>query len=266
MDRMCIEAAAQALLEAERARKPIPPLTATYADMTVDDAYEIQRSLMGIKARDGRQVRGHKIGLTSRAMQRMAEFDEPDYGTLLDDMFYDDGDEIPIDRFITPMLECEIAFVLGRRLSGPDCSIVDVLQATDYIVPALEIIDLRTAGEDPATGKRRTVLDNIADNAANGAIVMGGRPVAPDAVDLRWIAAVCRRNLVIEETGVAAAVLNHPARGVAWLANKVAAHGVSLEPGQVVLGGSFTRVVAASRGDLFLVDYGPLGTVACSFV
>jgi 2-oxo-hept-3-ene-1,7-dioate hydratase len=266
MDDVNVTAAARSLAAAEQSRVCIPPLTATYPGMDIAAAYRIQQAWVDLKIATGRALKGHKIGLTSRAMQRLVDFNEPDYGTLLDDMFYPDGAEIPVDRFITPMLECELAFTLKKRLTGPHCTIFDVLAATEYVVPALEIVDLRTLAADPETGKKRTVLDNIADNAANGALVLGGRPVRPDSIDLRWVAAVCRRNLVIEETGVAAAVLNHPARGVEWLANKIAPHGVALEPGQVVLGGSFTRVVPARRGDQFHVDYGPLGVVACSFV
>src|SRR5271154_763411 len=222
MDNATVAEAGRTLLQAEDTRTPIPPLSATYPQLNEASAYRIQKAWVDMKISRGRQIKGHKIGLTSRAMQRLVDFNEPDYGTLLDDMFFEDGAEIPVDRFITPMLECELAFILGRQLSGP-CSIFDVLAATEYVVPALEIVDLRTLATDPKTGKRRGVLDNIADNAANGAVVLGGRPVRPDAIDLRWVAAICRRNLIIEETGVAAAVLNHPARGVEWLANKLAA-------------------------------------------
>ena len=266
MDKADIEQAAEALARAEKSRIQIPPLSVTYPTMTVSDAYSVQKAWIDLKLAAGRRISGHKIGLTSRAMQRLVNFNEPDYGTLLDDMFYEDGAEIPVDRFITPLLECELAFILAKDLSGPNCTMIDVLAATEYVQPALEIVDLRTAAEDPSTGIKRSVLDNIADNAANGALVLGGRPMRPDAVDLRWVGAICRRNLVIEETGVAAAVLNHPARGVEWLANKLGAQGVSLQKGQVVLGGSFTRVIEARAGDQFHVDYGPLGSVSCSFI
>jgi 2-oxo-hept-3-ene-1,7-dioate hydratase len=265
MDNATVAEAGRALLQAEDTRTRIPPLSATYPELNEVDAYRIQKAWVDMKIARGRKIKGHKIGLTSRAMQRLVDFNEPDYGTLLDDMFFEVGASIAVDRFITPMLECELAFILGRPLSGP-CSIFEVLAATEYVVPALEIVDLRTTPTDPNTGKKRGVLDNIADNAANAAVVLGGRPVRPDAIDLRWVAAICQRNLVIEETGVAAAVLNHPARGIEWLANKLAAHGTKLEAGQVVMGGSFTRVVEARRGDIFHVDYGPLGTVSCGFV
>jgi len=234
--------------------------------MTIADAYAIQSAWVAMKISEGRAMKGHKIGLTSRAMQRSSQIAEPDHGVLLDDMFFREGSDIPSERFIVPRLEVELAFVLGRRLGGPGCGIFDVLDATDYVVPAVEIIDARIEQVDPATNATRKVVDTIADNAANAGIILGGRPVKPMDVDLRWVCALCYRNGVIEESGVAAAVLNHPAHGVAWLANKLAPHDVALEPGQVILSGSFTRPVAVRPGDTFHVDYGPLGAVACRFV
>jgi 2-oxo-hept-3-ene-1,7-dioate hydratase len=169
-------------------------------------------------------------------------------------------------RFIEPRVEVELAFILKAPLKGPNCTIYDVLNATDYVTPALEIIDARIERIDRATGATRKVFDTISDNAANAGIVVGGRPVRPDAVDLRWVSALLYRNGVIEESGVAAAVLNHPANGVAWLANRLALHGEMLEPGQIVLGGSFTAPVFARAGDSFHADYGPLGAISVRFV
>src|SRR5690606_26372141 len=165
--------------------------------------------------------KGHKVGLTSRAMQLASNISEPDFGVLLDDMFYTDGAQMPFERFIVPRVEVELAFVLGRDLQGPNVTLTDVLRATEYVVPALEIIDARFHQIDPDTKKTRTVLDTISDNAANAAIVTGGRPVAADEVDLRWVGAGLLRNGCIEETGLAFGVLNHPGNGVAWLANKL---------------------------------------------
>jgi 2-oxo-hept-3-ene-1,7-dioate hydratase len=159
-----------------------------------------------------------------------------------------------------------LGFVLGRRLKGPGCTIFDVLSATEYVVPACEIVDGRTHRIDPETQQPRCVLDSIADNAGNAALVVGGRPVRPLEIDLRWVAVLCHRNNVIEESGVAAAVLNHPANGVAWLADKLAAFDLALEPGQFILSGSFTGTVEARAGDAFHVDYGPLGSISCRFV
>ena len=266
MDNATISRLAKELHEAEKSRKVIRFLSAQFPDMTVADAYAIQKAWVGIKLAEGRKIIGHKIGLTSRAMQSMANINEPDYGVLLDDMLYHDGAEIPANRFIGAMLENELAFVLGKSLKGPNCTIFDVLNATEYVIPALEIVDLRTRLDDPETKRRRSVVDTIADNAANAALVVGGRPIRPLDVDLRWAGALCYRNGVLEESGIAAAVLNHPANGIAWLANKLAPFDQGLEPGEIVLAGSFTRTVPARAGDVFHVDYGPLGSISCRFV
>jgi 2-oxo-hept-3-ene-1,7-dioate hydratase len=266
VDSSAITRLARELHEAEKNRKVIRFLSAQFPEMSIAESYAIQRAWIDIKLAEGRKIIGHKIGLTSRAMQSMANIDEPDYGILLDDMLYHSGAEIPISRFITPMLENELAFILGKSLRGPNCTIFDVLNATDYVTPALEIVDLRTRLDDPETKARRRVVDTIADNAANAALVVGGRPIRPLEVDLRWVGALCYRNGVIEESGLAAAVLDHPANGIAWLANKLALHDQGLEAGQVVLAGSFTRTVPARAGDTFHVDYGPLGSISCRFV
>ena len=254
------------LHQSEKTRVQVEHFSKRHPGMTIADGYAISRAWVKMKIAEGRVARGHKIGLTSRAMQMASQITEPDYGTLLDDMFFPEGSDIPTDRFIAPRGEVELAFILGRRLQGPNVSIFDVLAATDYVVPAIEIIDARIEQFDRHTKVMRKVFDTIADNAANAGIITGGRPVKPDAVDLRWVSALLYKNGVIEESGVAAAVLNHPAQGVAWLANKLAPWGESLQAGQVVLAGSFTRPVNGARGDSFHADYGPLGSVAFRFV
>ncbi|AXH62590.1 2-oxo-hept-4-ene-1,7-dioate hydratase [Providencia huaxiensis] len=257
---------AQRLNQAEKSREQIRQISLDHPEMTIDDAYAIQKEWVGVKIAEGRVLKGHKIGLTSKAMQASSQIDEPDYGALLDDMFFDDGCDIPTDRFIVPRIEVELAFVLAKPLSGPNCTIFDVYNATDYVIPALELIDARCHNVDPETNRPRKVFDTISDNAANGAVILGGRPIKPRDLDMRWISALLYRNGVIEESGVAAAVLNHPANGVAWLANKLAPHNVQLEPGQIILGGSFTRPVPARKGDVFHVDYGNMGSISCRFV
>ncbi|WP_315709921.1 2-oxo-hept-4-ene-1,7-dioate hydratase [Brenneria uluponensis] len=261
-----INSLAGELHQAEKNCEQIRQLSLRHPEITIDDAYAIQRQWVSTKIAEGRVLKGHKIGLTSKAMQASSQIDEPDYGALLDDMFFNDGSDIPIDRFIVPRVEVELAFVLAKPLRGPNCSLFDVYNATDYIIPALEIIDARCHGIDPVEQSPRKVFDTISDNAANAGVVMGGRPIKPDALDLRWIAALMYRNGVIEESGVAAAVLNHPANGVAWLANKLAPYDVQLEAGQIILGGSFTRPVPARKGDTFHVDYGVMGAISCRFV
>jgi 2-oxo-hept-3-ene-1,7-dioate hydratase len=261
-----IDATARRFHEAEKTRQQIRQISLDYPDITIPDAYAIQKAWVDMKIAEGRKIVGHKIGLTSRAMQMSSQINEPDYGTLLDDMVFPDGGEIPVDRFIVPMIEVELAFILKDRLEGDKVSMLDVLSATDYVIPALELIDARSQRIDPDSKRPRKVFDTISDNAANAGIIMGGRPIKPMDVDLRWVSALLYRNGVIEETGVAAGVLNHPANGIAWLAKRFAPHGVALEPGQIILAGSFTRPVPASRGDTFHVDYGPLGNITCRFV
>jgi 2-oxo-hept-3-ene-1,7-dioate hydratase len=253
------------LHRAEASRLQVEHFSKRFPEMTIADGYAVARRWVAIKIAEGRAVRGHKIGLTSRAMQQASQITEPDYGTLLDDMFFEQGD-IPANRFIKPRVEVELAFVMGKRLEGPGVTVFDVLKATDYVVPAVEIIDARIEQFDRTSGAMRKVFDTISDNAANAGIVLGGRPVKPDAVDLRWVGALLHKNGVIEESGLAAAVLNHPANGIAWLANRLAPWDEALEAGEVVLAGSFTRPTAAEIGDGFHADYGPLGSIAFRFV
>ncbi|EBH1518741.1 2-oxo-hepta-3-ene-1,7-dioic acid hydratase [Salmonella enterica subsp. enterica serovar Pensacola] len=266
LDNDVIHRIAQRLNQAEKNREQIRAISLDHPEITIEDAYAVQRQWVEMKINEGRKLVGHKIGLTSRAMQISSQITEPDYGALLDDMLFDEGCEILTDRFIVPRIEVELAFILAKPLRGPNCTIFDVYNATDYVIPALELIDARCHNVDPETGQPRKVFDTISDNAANAGVIMGGRPIKPDALDLRWISALLYRNAVIEESGVAAAVLNHPANGVAWLANKLAPYDVQLKAGQIILGGSFTRPVPARKGDSFHVDYGPMGTISCHFI
>jgi 2-oxo-hept-3-ene-1,7-dioate hydratase len=260
-----VAAAARALADAERTQVPMRQLSRQHPDMTVEDAYAIQRALIEQKLADGRRLVGRKIGLTSRAMQQSASIDEPDFGALLDDMIFENGAEIPARRFIRPRIEMELAFVLGEAVTGPGCTAIDILRAAEFVVPALEILDARVQMTDPETGGGRTIVDTIADNAADAGVVLGSRPAKPLEIDIAWVAALLYRNGVIEESGVAAAVLHHPANSAAWLANKLAGYGVRLEAGQIILSGSFIRPVHAYAGDVFFADYGPLGTITCRF-
>jgi len=266
LDSSTVQNLAQELREARRTRRQVRHFSQRFPGMTVEDGYAIQRAWVALEIAAGRSIRGRKIGLTSRAMQLSSQIDEPDYAPLMDDMFFTQGGDIAISHFIAPRVEVELAFVLGQALEGPNPTLVDVLRATDYVCPALEIIDARIEQFDRDTKAPRKVFDTISDFAANAGIVMGGRPVKPDAVDLRWVGAMLFKNGVIEETGLAAAVLNHPATGVAWLANKIAPHGERLNVGDVVLAGSFTRPTPAVAGDTLHADYGPLGTVSFRFV
>ncbi|HEY0293699.1 MAG TPA: 2-oxo-hepta-3-ene-1,7-dioic acid hydratase [Bordetella sp.] len=250
--------AAELLMAAERAGEPTTQLAQVFPGMEIADSYAIQKRIMDCKIAQGARLRGHKIGLTSKAMQSTVGIDEPDYGHLLDTMFFQDGETVSTARMIVPRVEVELAFVLGKALHGPGVTLFDVLDATDYVVPALEIIDGRSKYP-------RTIVDNIADNAACAGIILGGRPVRPMDIDLRWVGALLLKNGVIEESGVSAAVLGHPALGIAWLANKLAQHETRLQAGHVVLAGSFTRTVAVGSGDTLHADYGKLGSISVHF-
>jgi 2-oxo-hept-3-ene-1,7-dioate hydratase len=257
---------AKRLYDARKTRTQLRHFSREHPAMSIEDGYAIQREWVKLEMADGRQIRGRKIGLTSRAMQQASQITEPDYAPLMDDMFFETGCDIPFQRFIAPRVEVELAFVLARPLKGPRATLVEALQATEYVIPALEIIDARIEQFDRDSKAPRKVFDTIADFAANAGIVLGGRPVRPDAVDLRWVGALLYKNAVIEETGLAAAVLNHPATGVAWLANKIAAYDEQLNAGDVVLAGSFTRPTTAVCGDVLHADYGPLGNISLRFV
>ncbi|GAB3391559.1 2-oxo-hepta-3-ene-1,7-dioic acid hydratase [Humibacter soli] len=251
---------AEELAAAGRARSVIPRITARYPEATIEDSYAIQGIWRDSNLAAGRRLVGRKIGLTSRAMQQATGITEPDYGVMFDDTVWQSGSVIPFDDFSNVRVEVELAFVLSRALEGPHTSVFDVLRATEYVTPALEILNSHIELEG------RTIVDTISDNAAYGGMVIGGNPTAPDAVDLRWVSALLYRNETIEETGVAAGVLNHPATGVAWLANKLHQHGARLEAGEIILAGSFTRPMWVSRGDSVLCDYREMGTLTCRFV
>jgi 2-oxo-hept-3-ene-1,7-dioate hydratase len=250
---------ADELVQAEKTGVPTPIFTARYPDMTVEDSYAIQGIWKERSIAAGRRLVGRKIGLTSKVMQVATGITEPDYGIIFDDMVYESGAVIEFEKFINTRIEVELAFILGKPLSGPHCTLTDVLDATAYVLPALEILSARTEMQG------RTIVDTISDNAAMGAMVTGGRPVKVDEVDLRWISALLYRNETIEESGVAAAVLNHPAAGVSWLANKLHPHGDSLAAGEIILAGSFTRPMWVYKGDTVHADYGPLGSITCHF-
>jgi len=260
-----IAAAAVLLDEAERKRRQTGLISVRHPQATMDDAYAIQAAWVEKKLGAGRHVIGWKIGLTSKAMQSALNIDTPDSGVLLDDMRFEDGAAIGADRFIQPRIEAEIAFVMKRPLEGQGITVFDVLNATDYVTPALEILDTRIFRSDPQTRTPRTVVDTIADNAANAGIVIGDKQMRPDDVDLRWMAAIVSRNGEVEETGLGAGVLNHPARGVAWLARRLTQYGGRIEAGQIVLAGSFIRPIEAHHGATIHADFGPHGIIGCFF-
>ena len=234
--------------------------------MTIEDGYAIQRAWVQLELADGHTIKGRKIGLTSRAMQQASQITEPDYAPLMDDMFFESGADIPVSRFIAPRVEVELAFRLGAPLRGPGVTLLDVLQATAYVIPAWKS-SMRASSGSTATPKLRAKCSIPSRTLPpTRASCLGGRPMRPDTLDLRWVGALLYKNAVIEESGLAAAVLNHPATGIAWLANKIAPYDEQLNAGDVVLSGSFTRPTDVQGGDVLHADFGRLGSIAVRFV
>ncbi len=259
-----IEAAAAALLRAEDRREQIGLLSLAHPGMTMDDAYAVQAALMRAKLAAGRKVIGWKIGLTSKAMQDALKIDTPDSGVLFDDMIFETGGVVPEGRFIQPRVEAEIAFVMKAPLDGR-VTRAQVIAATDYVAPSLEILDTRILRADPATGRARVIVDTISDNAANAGIVLGEARHNPRLVDLRWAGAIVKRDGEVEETGLGAGVLNDPVMGIVWLAERMGQYGQRIEPGQVILSGSFIRPVECPAGSHVEADFGAFGHVEISF-
>lgn len=258
-------AAAADLLAAETSGVQIGLMSLRFPEMDMDDCYAIQSRLIEAKLAQGRKVIGWKIGLTSRAMQMALGIDIPDSGVLFDDMWFETGATVPAGRFIQPRVEAEIAFVMKNALGSEDVTRDDVLAATDYVTPSLEILDTRILRADPKTGKTRMIFDTISDNAANAGIVLGAERHAPGDVDLRWAGAIVKRDGNVEETGLGAGVLNDPVESVVWLARRMGTYGQKIEAGQVILSGSFIRPIECPPGCEIKADFGPFGAVDIRF-
>jgi 2-oxo-hept-3-ene-1,7-dioate hydratase len=258
------------LQQSQKTRLQVEHFSKRFPGMTIEDGYRVSRAWVALQLAEGRQIIGHKIGLTSRAMQQASQIDEPDYGTLLDNMLYTCTQgkvlDIAFTDFVVPRVEVELAFVLKKDLHGPNVTVQEVLAATEYVTPAIEIIDSRIEQFDRHTKVMRKVFDTISDNAANAGIVVGAEKVDPLTTNLPWCGAILKLNGVVEETGLAAGVQGHPAVGIAWLANKLAPWGEHLKAGQIVLAGSFTKPVPAKVGDVFEADYGALGCLHFKFI
>ena len=249
----------RSLLESHRTKKQGERPSQMFPEIKIEDSYAISSAVAQERVKAGARIIGHKIGLTSKAMQASSKIDEPDYGYLFDDLLLNDGAKVKFENFCVPRVEPELTFILKEPLKGPGIGLIDVLRATEYVVPSIEIIDARVT-------EPRKIFDTVADNGAAAGIVLGGRPVRPEDVDLRWVGAIFYRNSEIEETGLAAGVLGHPAMAIAWLANKLAPFDITLQPGDLMLSGSFTRPVWAAKGDTLHADFGPLGSVSVQFV
>jgi 2-keto-4-pentenoate hydratase len=250
---------ADALWEADRTARPVEPLTDRHPDLDITDAYAIQTVNIRRRLDDGARVIGRKVGLTSLPMQRLLGVDEPDYGVLLDDMVVEDGDEIALSRLVQPRVEAEMAFVMERELVGPGVTTATALAAIAGVLPAIEVVDSRVADW------RIKLVDTVSDNASSGLIVTGGSLRKVDGLDLRLLGVVVTRRGELLDTGAGAAALGNPARCVAWLANKLAAFGDTLRPGDVVLPGAVHSMVPAVAGDVFRAEFAHLGAVTARF-
>ncbi len=250
---------ADALRDAEAHRRPIPPLRDTWPDIGVVDAYEIQLLNVRRRLEAGATVHGHKVGLSSHAMQEMMGVDEPDYGHLLSDMQVSSTEPVQAASYCFPRVEVEVGFVLGQSLPAVGCTEDDVLAATEYVAPAIELIDSRILNWDIK------IADTIADNASSAGYVLGDQRTDPRSLDLRAIDAVLTRNGEQVAEGRSDAVLGNPVTAVAWLANKVGSFGVKLEAGNVILPGSVHRAIDVRPGDRFTADMGRLGSVSVTF-
>lgn len=259
MDSEAVDKAAASLLDAYASRVPIRPLTGTEPDLTLADAYAIQQAQVQRWIADGALVKGHKVGLTSAAMQRQLGVDQPDYGHLLDTMFHTDGAPIDTGRFLQPRIEPEIAFVLGRPLRGPGVTAADAAGAVEFVLPALEIIDSRIADW------KITLTDTVADNASSGGVVLGTTPVRPEGLDLALTGCLLHRNGELIDTGAGGAVLGSPLNALIWLANTLGPMGVGLEAGHVVLPGSITAAIPVSAGDTVVATFAGMGNVTARF-
>ena len=249
----------EALLEANKTKVQTVRPSALFPHIEFEDSYAISAEVARRTIAEGARLIGYKVGLTSIAMRKSSKIDEPDFGFLYDHFLIEDGAKVPHANYCVPRVELELAFVLGAPLKGPGVTMLDVLRATEFVVPSIEIIDTRV--DEP-----RQIYDTIADNGAGAGIVLGGRPFHPRDLDLRMVPGILYRNTEIEETGLSCGVMGHPANGVAWLANKLSTLGDELEPGHMLLAGSFVRPVWAQIGDTIRADFGDLGSVAIQFV
>lgn len=252
-----IQQCAEALWRAEQTRAWTDPVSNRHADADVVDAYRIGLAVRDLKLAAGRRVKGHKIGLTSKAMRQLTNATEPDYGFIFDDWFVLEGAAVSRAAMNRPLVEVELAFVMGRRLEGPSLNVAEVIRSIDFVLPALEIVDSRYNGRGS-----NLLVDSIADAATCGFVVLGGRPMKLTDVDLRRIGASLSINGDIMETGTAGAVMGNPLNAVVWLANKLHEFGVAMEPGDVILAGSFVKAIPFGAGDAISAQFDQLGEVS----
>jgi 2-oxopent-4-enoate/cis-2-oxohex-4-enoate hydratase len=249
------------LYEALVNRQQIKPLTERYNDITIDDAYHISMHLVNRRLDAGEKIIGKKIGATSKAVQQMLNMNQPDFGYLTDKMVYSNGAEMPIsEQLIQPRAEGEIAFILKKDLTGPGVTNIDVLLATECVVPCFEVVDSRIQDW------RVKVQDTVADNASCGLLVLGDNPVSPKGLDLYSCGMVVEKNGQIVSTGAGAAALGSPLTSVAWLANAMGQYGITLKAGEIILSGSLVPLEPVEAGDTMRVDIGGIGSASVRFV
>lgn len=256
---MNVQQMAKKLMDAEKNKQSVEPLTVSFPNISVDEAYYIQQEQISERVANGAVVVGKKIGLTSKAMQDMFQVNEPDYGHLLDDMICVDGEAISLDKFIQPKLEFEIAFVLKKDLKGPGVTILDVIEATEYIAPAFEVIDSRIKDW------QIRFEDTVADNGSSARAIIGGTPTLIEDVDLAKIGMAVYKNGEFLDSAAGAAVMGNPTRAVAWLANALGKYDISLYAGEIVLSGALTAAVPIEAGDTFTAEFAHIGSVSASF-
>ena len=251
-----------ALFQVYETRQPLPLLTRTYPGIEVEDSYRIQEAFVARRLNAGARIKGYKVGLTSKAMQQMSGSTEPDFSAMTADLFIPEDTPIPMSRFFDPMIEIEMAFVMKHALKGPGVLPVDVIRATDFVLPAIEIVDFRVAR---APGMN--LIDTVADLAACGAAVLGANPRRLEAIDIRRVKGSIIRNGKVEQEGEGSAVLGNPVTAVAWLANKLGEFGVAFDPGHVIMTGSFVRAIPVAAGDEIVCRFDQgFGDVATAFV
>lgn len=250
---------AKELLAAEKSRVGIEPLTTRDSDLTVEDAYQIQLEMVAMKLAEGKKVIGKKVGLTSAAMQKMLNVNEPDYGHLFDDMVVENEATVNVSSMISPKVEAEIGFVLEEDLVGPNITYLDVMMATKYVVPTIEIIDSRVKDWEIK------LIDTVADNGSSAKVVIGEKQTLLQSVDLRTNSMVLFKNDELLATGAGAAALGHPAHAVAWLANKLHDYNIVLKKDELILPGALSGAVSVIAGDTIKADFGALGAVTVKF-
>jgi len=250
---------AKELFEAENATKQIEALTDRDKSLTVEDAYNIQLDIVKLKKEQGKEIIGKKVGLTSKAMQEMLEVDEPDYGHLFNDMELQHKSVVDTTKMISPKVEAEIGFMLKEDLVGPQVTFLDVIMATDYVVPTLEIIDSRISDW------KIKLIDTVADNGSSAKVVLGDKKQKLEDINLRTKGMVLKKNNEIVATGAGSAALGHPAEAIAWLANKLSDYNITLKKGELILPGALSGALVVNAGESIEADFGSLGTVAATF-